>query len=215
MKVTGPSGDLVNPAVTAAFTLSDGTIRYKSLTKSITGVALNGVLDIPSAPVGKKDIGELDIRQFAATLGANSLSGKLHVSGFGDPTVKASLRGNVALDELKEYYPLEPGTALGGSVGSEVSVEGKPADPSSIRASGTMKFKDVSWSTPSMERPVRNLNGDAAVNNQLLELKNVALEIGGSDLRLDASLKNYLSHAIPAEGKAAAKPFLNFAEIED
>lgn len=211
LKVTGPSGDLVNPAVAASFRLSGGTIRYQSLTKSITGVALDGVLDIPSAPVGKKDVGELDIRQFAATLGANSLSGKLHVSGFGDPSVKASLRGNVALDELKEYYPLEPGTALGGSVRSDVSVEGRPSDSRSIRASGTMAFKDVDYSTPSMARPVRDLNGDVAFNNQLLDMNNVALGIGGSDLRLDASLKNYLFLAMPSDDKGAAKPFLNFA----
>ncbi len=211
MKVAGPFSDDLNPGVNALFTMSGGTIRYKSLTKSITGVALDGVLNIPPAPVGRKNIGELEIRQFTATLGANSLSGKLRVFGFGDPAVKASLKGNVALDEVREYYPLEAGTALAGFVRSDVSVDGKPADPRSIRASGTLKFKNVSYSTPAMARPVKNLNGDVAFNNQLLEMKNVTLEIGRSDLRLDASLKNYLSLASAGEEKTVAKPFLNFA----
>lgn len=211
MKVTGPFSDDRNPGISASFTMSGGTIRYKSLTKSITGVALDGVLDIPTAPVGKKDIGELEIRQFTAALGASSLSGTFRVSGFGDPSVKASLRGDIALEELGEYYPLEPGTALAGSVGSDVSVDGKPADPRSIRASGSLKFRNVSYSTPAMARPVKNLNGDVNFNNQLLEMRNVALVIGRSDLRLDASLKNYLSLAFAGGDKSAAKPFLGFA----
>ncbi len=61
-----------------------------------------------------------------------------------------------------------------------------------------------------MANPVRNLNGDVAFNNQLLEMNNVALGIGGSDLRLDASLKHYLALVMPADGPAAAKPFLTF-----
>ncbi len=211
MKIAGPFSDDVNPGVDAVFSLSGGTVRYASLAKSITGVALDGTLEMPSAPVGKKGIGELGISRFEATLGANSLSGKLHVSGFGDPAVQASLRGNVALDELGEYYPLEPGTELAGSVASDVTIDGRTSDPRSIRASGTLKFRNVSYSTPAMARPVRNLNGDVAFNNQVLDMKGVALAIGGSDMLVDASLKNYLSLAFAGEEKTAARPFLTFA----
>ncbi len=211
MKVAGPLSDDVNPGVTAAFNLSGGTIRYPSLPKSITGVAFDGTLEMPSAPVGKKDIGELEIGRFAATLGANGLSGKLRVSGFGDPAITASLKGNVALDELREYYPLEPGTALAGSVASNVSIDGRISDPRSMKADGTLTFRNVSYSTPAMARPVRNLNGEVAFNNQVLDMKGIELAIGGSDLRLDASLKNYLSLASAAGEKASAKPFLTFA----
>jgi uncharacterized protein involved in outer membrane biogenesis len=210
MNVTGESADDRNPGVKAAFRLSGGTVRYRSLTGSITGIAVDGVLDIPPAPVGKKDIGTFEVKQFTATLGANSLAGKLRVTGFGDPALTATLAGKIALDELGRYYPLGPGTTLSGTLASDVSIEGKPADPGSIRASGTLKFRNVSYSTPSMTRPVRDLNGDASFNNQLLELKGVALAIGGSDLRLDASLRNYLSLAFASGEKAAARPFLNF-----
>jgi hypothetical protein len=212
MNVRGPSNDDVGPGVNAAFRLSDGTIRFRSLTKSITGVAVDGILDIPAGPVDAKGVGGLDVGRFAATLGASSVSGRLRVSGFGDPSVAATLRANVALDELGQYYPLEPGTALGGAVSGDVTLDGRPADPRSIRASGTMTFRNVSWSSPAMTRPVTGINGVVAFNNQAVDLKNLALGIGSSDIRLDATLKNYLSLAFGGgDGKPAAKPFLSFA----
>lgn len=210
LKVSGPSGDEVNPAVAASFTVSNGTIRYPSLTKSITGVHVEGALDVPSAPVTAKGVGELAISRLAATLGANSVSGTLRVSGFGDPLVKATLKGNVALDELREYYPLKPGTALAGSAAGDVSIDGRPSEPRSVRAGGTLRLRGVSWSGPGMARPVRDLTGEIAFNNQSLDLKNLAMAIGSSDLRLNASLKNYLSLVFPPEGASTPKPLLTF-----
>jgi hypothetical protein len=211
MTVKGPLSDDLDPGVNAAFRLSDGTIRYRSLTKSITGVAVDGVFDVPAGPVGAKGVGDLDVSRFSATLGASSVSGRLRVSGFGDPSVAASLKSNVALDELGQYYPLEPGTALGGRVAGDVTLDGRPADPRSIRASGTMTFTDVSWSSPAMSRPVTGINGAASFNNQAVDLKNLALGVGKSDIRIDATLKNYLSLVFDGDGKPAAKPFLTFA----
>jgi hypothetical protein len=211
MDVKGPSNDRVGPGVKAVFKLSDGTIRYPALTNSITGVAVDGALDIPPGPLEAKGVGDLEVSRFAATLGTSSFSGRLRVSGFGDPSVNATLKANLALGELGRYYPLTPGTALGGSLASDVTLDGKPADPRSIRASGTMTFKDVSWSSPSMSRPVTGINGVVAFNNQAVDLKNIALGIGRSDIRLDATLKNYLSLVFDGDGKPAAKPFLSFA----
>lgn len=211
MNVKGPSSDDLSPGVRAAFRLADGTVRYRALPKSITGVAVDGVLDIPAGPADAKGVGDLELSRFAATLGANTLSGRVKVRGLGDPAVAAALKGNVALDELGQYYPLEPGTAASGTVVSDVSLDGKPSDPRSIRASGTMSFRDVSWTSPAMAKPVTRINGDVAFDDQAVEMKGVALGIGESDLRLDATLKNYLSLAFGGDGGRAAKPFLSFA----
>ena len=211
MKVAGRSNDTLNPGVNASFRISDGTVRYRSLTKSITGVSLDGALVIPEAPVGGKDAGTLELRNISVTLGSNTLTGNLTVTGFGAPAIDGSLRGNIALDEIREYYPLEEGTQLAGIISSDISMNGRPLEPKSIRASGTLKLRDVSYATPGMARPLRHLNGEVTFNNQRLTLKNLTLVLGGSDLRLDATLRNYLSLAMDAGDAKGAKPFLEFA----
>jgi uncharacterized protein involved in outer membrane biogenesis len=211
MKISGRSNDTLNPGVKGSFTVSGGTVRYGSLAKSITGVAFDGVLEIPEAPVGDKEAGTLTLRTFAATLGANALTGNLTVSGFGDPAVNAGLKGNVALGEIHQYYPLPEGTQLSGSASCDVSINGRPLKADGLRASGGMKFNDVSYSTPTMTRPLRKLNGEVKFDNQLLLMKNLTMVLGGSDMKIDATLRNYSALMMDGGGKAAPRPSLEFA----
>jgi len=210
MKVSGRSNDTLNPAVSGSFTVSNGTIRYGTLPRSITGVTVDGTLDIPESRVGNDGAGSMELKKFSATLGANTLSGRLGVSGFGDPKVTASLRGKAALGEIGEYYPLAEGTKLSGTASCDLSIDGKALDPKGLRASGGMTFTDVSYSSPEMARPLRRLNGEVTFDNQRLIMKNLTMVLGGSDMKLDATVRNYLALMAETPAAGAAKPSLEF-----
>ena len=206
VKMSGPSSATVNPATSASFSVTNGKIQYASLPKSITNITVNGLFDKPSAPVGATGIGTFSLDQFAARVGSNDISGKVHVSHFDDPVISASLAGLLNLAEVKDFYPLEKGSEFDGSIKTNISVDGKIKNPAALTGKGTIDFQNVTIQSAGTPQPIRNLNGTISINNQTVESKQLAMNIGQSDLNLSFGMKNYLSMVLPEGEKSAGKP---------
>lgn len=206
LAVTGPSSETINPAVSGSFTVSNGSIHYASLPKSISNVNLSGVFEKPSAPLGAKGIGSFRLDKFSASLGSNSIDGRLRMTNFDDPLLSAALNGSMNLDEVKEFYPLEPGTELHGRMKSAISIDGKPKLPQSIKANGTIELQGVTIKSAASKSPISNLNGTIQFNNQVVQSKQLGMNIGESDLNLSFALKNYLGMVMEDAAKTAGTP---------
>jgi autotransporter translocation and assembly factor TamB len=206
MNVKGPSSETMNPGIDGSFTVANGKIQYASLPKSITGINLAGMFDKPSAAVGKTGGGSFGIEQLGATIGNNNLTGALRVTNFADPTLFASFAGTMNLDEVKDFYPLEQGTELSGVMKANVTVDGKPKIPQTLKASGNISFQNVSIKTAGSPKPLKNLNGTITFNNQVIESKQLAMNIGESDMALSFTLKNYLGMLMSDAAATAGKP---------
>lgn len=206
LTITGESSETMNPATKATFSVANGKIQYASLPKSITNINLKGTFEKPAAPVGKKDIGELSIDPFTAALGDNPLSGMMTVKHFSSPMVNAKLDGSINLDEVKDYYPLDPGSNFSGVMRAHVSIAGQPKVQQSLKADGTVELQNVTIQTAGSKQPIKNLNGTIAFNNQVVESKQLALTIGESDMNLAFTLRNYLGMVLKDSSATAGKP---------
>lgn len=205
MNVKGEASDSVRPAVRGTFTVVNGSIRYPALPKSITNINVRGSFEQPPAIGKRKQAGKFALEKFSANLGSSTLGGSLGIVDFNDPTLSASFNGNLHLGEVKEYYPLEPGTEIAGAIVGDFSIGGKAKVQSSIKAAGRLEFKNVTFKTATSPRPLRNLNGNVAFNNQLIESKNLSMNIGESDMQLAFTLRNYLA-LVMEEAATSGKP---------
>ncbi len=205
LTVKGISNDVMSPGATGSFTVSNGTIKYASLPKSITDVNLAGSFEKPAAPKGAKGIGTFSLDKLSAKLGGNDIGGKLTMSNFDDPSLKASFTAAMNLSEVKDFYPLEQGTELKGMMNANISLDGKAKVPASMKANGIIEFKDVTIKTASSPRPLKNLNGTITFNNDVIGSKQLAMNIGESDMSLSFSMKNYLG-MVMADAAKSGKP---------
>ena len=178
LTMKGPSSATMNPGMSGSFTVTNGKVQYASLPKSITNINVAGSFQKPPAPVGSLSGGNFTIDKLTATVGSNSLDGKVAVTNFGDPNLTASFGGTLSLDEVKEFYPLEQGTEMGGIMKANVSVAGKPKTPQTMKASGTIGFQNVTIKTAGSPKPLKNLNGTITFNNQSIESKQLAMNVG-------------------------------------
>ncbi len=204
--IKGPSGETIDPATSANFSVTNGAIQYASLPKSISGVTIHGTFEKPSAPVTATGGGSLTIDRYGAHVGSNDLGGSLKVTGFDDPQVAATFKGVLDLAEVKDFYPLQKGSNFGGTVKADISVQGKAKKPESMNGTGQIELRGVTVQSAGSAQPVRNLNGTIAFNRQAIESKQLGLTIGESDLNLGFSLRNYLALLMPQAEKAAGKP---------
>ncbi|MFI5251433.1 MAG: AsmA-like C-terminal region-containing protein [Bacteroidota bacterium] len=200
--IKGVSSDKMNPGVRGRFALSNGKVQYASLPKSITNISVEGMFEKPAAEIGAKGIGTFNIDKLSASLGDNLITGKLDMTNFSDPVIAASMNGAVNLSDVKSYYPLEEGTEVSGMLKSNVSIEGKVKVPTSIKASGSLEFQDVSYKSAASPKPLQHLNGVINFNNQVIQSKQLSMNIGESDLNLAFTLNNYLALVMKEAGQA-------------
>ena len=204
--IKGILGETTTPDATGKFTLTNGKIKYASLPKSITDINIIGSFDRPEAHEGKKVMGKFGIEKLSATIGTNQIAGRLSVTDFDDPSLDASFNGSMNLSEVKEFYPLEKGTEVAGTMTANISLNGKVKLPQSIKANGKIEFQNVVIQSAASPKPLRNLNGIITFNNQLIESKQLAMNIGESDLNLTFVMKNYLGLIMENAAKTAGKP---------
>ncbi len=205
LEVKGPAGENEQPAVNGTFRVDNGAVRYAGLPKSITGINFAGSFSQPAQTKKQPQPGRLAIETFTASLGSNTLNGRLNVVNFAYPVLSASFSGGLNLAEIKEYYPLEKGTELTGDIKADLTLNGKAAAPENLKAEGKVEFQNVSIKTAATEKPLRNLNGVIAFNNQVIDAKQISANIGQSDLALSFTVRNYLNLVLEGKG-GSGKP---------
>jgi uncharacterized protein involved in outer membrane biogenesis len=205
MTVKGSSSLKMTPETKGTFSVANGNIQYASLPKAITNINLSGTFERPQAMKDVKGIGAFAIEKMTASLGTSTITARMKVKNFDDPLVNATVSGSMNLNEVKDYYPLEPGTDVSGTMKINVSLDGKSKEPTSMKAIGSIEFANVTIKTPSSPRSLQHLNGTIRFNNYLLESKQLAMNIGESDLSMAFTMKNYLG-LVMEDAKKAGKP---------
>ncbi len=201
LSVTGTMSDSTTPDVEGTINTTGASVQYAKLPKPISNIA------IVSRFVRSKTLEEFYIEKLTASLGDNPVALTMDVRNFENPSLTLTFKGSLNLAEINQYYPLEAGTSVSGIMTADVNIAGEVKDPSTLKATGTMQFLDVTAKTASTEKPVQNLTGSITFNNQLVESKDLSMTIGKSDLSLAFWLKNYLSLA--STDKNAPRPVAN------
>lgn len=199
--VTGTVSDSTTPDIEGTINATGASVQYAKLPKPISNIT------IVSRFVKTKALEEFQVQKLTASLGENPIALTMDIRNFSDPSVALTFQGSLNLAEINQYYPLEAGTSLTGAMKADVNIAGKVKDPSTLKATGSMQFQNVTARTASTEKPVQDLNGSVVFNNQIVESKNLSMTIGKTDLSLAFWLKNYLSLA--STDKNAPRPAAN------
>jgi uncharacterized protein YhdP len=196
--VQGLYSDSTFPEIRGEITTNNASLQYPKIPKPITDISL--VANFMRSTTAQ----EFNLTKCTAKLGNNPLSAVMKVVSFDKPALTMTVDGSMNLAEVKDYYPLDPGTELGGSLKANVKIAGKISNPDAMQASGTMEFRNVTAKTQTTRNPVRQLNGTIVFNNQVLQSKKLSMVIGKSDLAVAFSMKDYLS--MMSTSKKVRKP---------
>lgn len=199
MFIKGEATDTIFPDVGGNFSLVNGSVRYSQLPKAITDINVAGGFE-KSHKAERILVDKINLN-----VANNKIEGRLGINNFDDPIIDAYFNGSLNLTQIKDFYPLEKGTTLAGTLTSNVSLSGKAKVPTSIKSSGNIEFKNVSVATATSPKPLRNLNGAINFNNQIIESKQLAMNIGESDLKMAFTVKNFLA-MVMEQAEKSLKP---------
>ena len=132
------------------------------------------------------------------------------MKNFASPVIDLLVKANVDLGDLKQMASLPEGASLSGKIKTDISAKGMvdPSDPSKLDVKGRADLQDVSIKWPPLVKPAV-INGLFTLSSKAIG-HNLALKMGNSSMKMDASINNYLSMIIVDSTKKAPRPSIDF-----
>ena len=184
------------PAFEATLAVRDGSFKYASLPKAVTGITIDAKA---ANPGGTLDATTVDVPTFALTMAGNALRGSFWAATpMSDLRFKAAAAGKVDLGAVKEVYPLGDSIALAGVVTADLQAAGRMSDIEKeryeqIAASGKLTVEGVAATLAGLPE-VKVRRAAMSVSPAALTLSELGVTIGRSDLEASGSLSNYIGY---------------------
>jgi uncharacterized protein involved in outer membrane biogenesis len=200
LAIKGEVRDSVPLPINGTCKLDNVNVKYTELPKSINN--LNALCDFTDTSVS--------ISTMKFNLGENPV--ELHASfiNFKNPYVDLGILAKLNLTDFKDIFVLPPGAALSGTANIDINAKGRPDpnDPSKLDLKGVVNFGDLSVLWPPLVKPAV-IKGDVTLSSIAIG-QNLDVAIGSSALKLNGSMKNYLSMVFPVKGKTLPRPYTEF-----
>ncbi len=194
-RLQGKADQIENAVQSGEISLKDGFISHKSLGKPIENLTLESSLNGPTLSIAKASF----------VSGDNNLgvSGTINNYLSDDRTVDIKLSGKAALNQIKDYYELEPTiTDLTGLADLNLQVKGAPADPQNMEFNGALTAQDINMDGEAMVQPITELNGELNLSQSSVDLEQLTFNIGSSDIALTGSLRDYMEYLNVKENRS-------------
>ena len=195
MWVKGEMRDAVLPAFELKAEVQDGRFQYASLPKAVTDINIAARV---ANPGGVMDKTEVELSKFGLKMADNTVAATFYGTHLiSNPTLRASLRGDVNLGSIKEVYPLEE-MELAGQITADLKLGGCRADLEQQRydrltAAGTFVVEKMALSMAQLP-PVQLHRAAATISPSAMTLGELRLQVGGSDVAANGQLTNYLGY---------------------
>ncbi len=189
------------PAFSLRLGVKNGSFKYASLPKAVTGIRLDAEVKNPG---GTLDATTLNIPDFGLTMAGNSLSARLSAATpFSDLRFDVGADGKVDLGAIKEVYPLGDSISLAGLLTLDVAAAGRLSDLEAqrfeqMKASGKLTLEAMKANIGTLpEVEIERIT--ATISPSALTLGDSRLRVGQSDLQANGQLSNYLAWALRDE----------------
>ncbi|MFQ5798406.1 MAG: AsmA-like C-terminal region-containing protein [Bacteroidota bacterium] len=200
LTLQGPVGQGKTPDIRGTLSITDGSIQYPDLPQSMSNIALSSSFEKTATT------SRFNVETLTAQLGNNSVHALFLLTDFDNPRVQGSLNGTIDLAEVKNFYPIDEGLELSGSLRAKVEVGGLVNKPEAMKSSGLVDLSNVSILTGDPQKAIRKLTGRVSFNNQNIVAPNISFLMGESDFAILLFVRNYLSFIFEPVADAA-KPY--------
>lgn len=186
------------PAFETTLAVRDGSFKYASLPKAVTGITIDARA---ANPGGTADATTVDVPTFALTMAGNALRGSFSAATpMSDLRFKAAAAGKVDLGAVKEVYPLGDSIALAGVVTADMQVSGRMSDIEreryeAIAASGRLTVEGVTAALAGLPE-VKVRRAAMSVSPAALTLSELGVTVGRSDIEASGTLSNYIGYLL-------------------
>lgn len=196
-KVKGIYNGMKNqmPAFDVKISVDNGYVKYPSLPNEIKDIFAD--INIKATRPDYKDMA-VNIPKFSLKLGNDQITGHLTASNLtGDQKAEGQLKGTINLKNLVSAFPMEGIEKLSGLLKCDMEFKAKMSDVNeakydAISFLGQASAKNIVYKSLGM--PLVKINeAHATASPKAIVFVGKSMELGKSDLNLDANIQNPLA----------------------
>ncbi|KAA3650985.1 MAG: hypothetical protein DWP98_03535 [Bacteroidetes bacterium] len=202
--------DSTYPAFGISLEVLDAMFSYPDLPKSVENIQINASVESKD---GNLDHTIVDVPKFHLSIADNPFDLNFYLATpMSDPFIRAGLNGKVVLDNLKDVIPLEKSDKLNGTITSNISIEGhlstlENEQYEAFKANGTLLVEGMHFESDSLDYPVDLSRARMTFSPKFVELNEMNMQLGKSDLDAQGRLENFIAYAL--KDKQTLKGVLN------
>jgi uncharacterized protein involved in outer membrane biogenesis len=180
--------------------ISNGLVQYSGLPKAINRIKAECAFSENS----------LDLSTLQMYFGENPVALRARVDNFKKPHVDVKVRSRLNLADCKDMIKLPAGTSLSGMVDADITAKGAvdPSAPSKLDVGGKLGLDKVNVLWPPLTMPAV-INGNFSLSSVAIG-EQLSFVIGRSSMKMDATIKNYLSMVLPDSTRKLPRPAIDF-----
>ncbi len=195
--VKGTYNDTSMPGFGINLIVDNGKFKYPSLPSAINNVNLK--LAVANAD-GVPDHTKINLSKLHVELGTEPFDARMNVvTPVSNATFDGMIKGKVDLSHIKNFVPLDAGTALQGIFQADLSFDGNMNSVDKkmyeqIHAAGWMSLSQFVYKSKEYPSDIKVNDFKLAFNPRNITLENFDAAMGKSDLRAKGTIDNLLGY---------------------
>jgi uncharacterized protein involved in outer membrane biogenesis len=200
------SGDATVPKISGKFLVRDVQIKHANISQPI---GITSDIDFTE--------NTLDIRNFQAAVGENSVRLNVKLTDLNEPLLNAQAESDINLEEIGGLYSLPPGMAISGKMSSEINVRGRTSSPEVMVIDGQVSVTKAAVSLPHAAKPLENIQGKFTFSQNSVDDVKMSLSWGRSDLTVSGKVTDLRTLLLGSGKKPRASLILasNLLDIDE
>ena len=177
--------------------IENGMFQYPSLPRSVSDVQVKCKIDCPS---GVPDATVIDAPKIHVNLGQFPIDARLRVTTpVSDANIDAALKGALNLASVKEFFPLDASTQLSGDLKADISAKGRMSaidrgQYEQFELNGTASIANFIYTAKDLAQPINIAIADMKFNPKVVELIQLKMKTGASDIAATGKIENHLAY---------------------
>lgn len=178
----------------AQFGINKAVVTYKPKNTKLKNLNLKGILAI-----NEKE-SYVNFENITSELGNNTFNGNCHIRNFDNPNINLNADINTRLDELNAFWPIDTLEYISGSLNLKAGINGnlneikESAFSPNIKAEGAATLNEVKLKVKGKPNEINIKEGGFSLNNRYLNVNNLTILTGKSDIKLTGSLPDFLNY---------------------
>lgn len=178
--------------------VKEANFRYPDLPVGVDKIAVDLAV---THPAGAADATVINLKSFHMEVGGNPVDASLYLTNpVSDPNVDTKLMARLDLAKLAQAVPVE-GMNYKGQVEADLQVKGRVSEfeagnAENVNAAGYFKMTGFLLESDSLPVPVNVDAVSLAFTPKQVNLEQLAMRFGGSDLNASGVISNFVSYAL-------------------
>ncbi|MEN8155954.1 MAG: AsmA-like C-terminal region-containing protein [Bacteroidota bacterium] len=213
--VKGTMRDSLLPDASVLFEVKDGYFSYPDLPKDVSDVQIRLAANYDGTDMDRTTV---DLERFHLLLGGNPFDIKLHVDHpVSDMHVVGGVDGMIDFATLKDLVPMED-MELEGRLTADLEMDTRMSyieqeRYEEVNLDGLLLIEGVVVETPDIPVPVNLKRVELNFTPRYVDLTQVDLEMGSSDIRMDGKLTNFIPYVF--EGSTVSGALNVYSQLLD